>query len=59
MRQKGESLLSIAVKDKSRILNHQFISVFSIEVHETSQIKSPRIFDMDDTVKPLYSGHPI
>ena len=42
--------MKIADKDKARILNHQFSSVFSIDDHKTSEIKSPRSSDLDDII---------
>ena len=42
--------MKIADKDKARILNHQFSSVFSIDDQKTSEIKSPRSSDMDDII---------
>ena len=42
--------MKIADKDKSRILNHQFSSDFSIDDQKTPETKSPRASDMDDII---------
>ena len=44
------STMKIADKDKARILNHQFSSVFSIDDQKTPEIKSPRAYDMNDII---------
>ena len=42
--------MKIADNSKSRTLNQQFSSVFSIDDQETSEIKSPRASDMDEII---------
>ena len=42
--------MKIADKDKPRILNHQFSSVFSIDNQKTPETKFPRASDMDDII---------
>ena len=42
------STIKIADKDKTRILNHQSSSAFSIDTQKTPEIKSPHASDMDD-----------
>ena len=42
--------MKIADKDKARILNHQFSSIFSLDDQKTPEIKSPRASDMDDII---------
>ena len=42
------STIKIADKDKTRILNHQSSSAFSIDDQKTPEIKSPHASDMDD-----------
>ena len=44
------STMKIADKDKARILNHQFSSVFSTDDQKTPEMKSPRVSDMDDII---------
>ena len=44
------STMKIADKDKARILNHQFSSVFSIGDQKTPETISPRASDMDDII---------
>ena len=42
--------MKIADKEKARILNHQFSSVFSTDDQKTPEIKSPRTSDIDDII---------
>ena len=42
--------MKIEDKDKPRILNHQFSSVFSIDNQKTPETKFPRASDMDDII---------
>ena len=42
--------MKIGDKSKTRILNQQFSSVFSIDDQETPEIKFPRASDMDDII---------
>ena len=44
------STMKIADKDKARILNHQFSSVFLIDDQKIPEIKTPRASDMDDII---------